>query len=107
MQVSQLIDGVPQKGERCIFDVEDNPRAGIFSLDHQRRIHPAHSEEGCFRLLLNRSPIARPSSLQRSNFAVQISDFEPQRMQHAPAPTFLYNSERWLARAPEKQPLPM
>ena len=46
-----MIDGVPQKGERCIFDVEDNPRAGIFSLDHQRRIHPAHSEEGCFRLL--------------------------------------------------------
>jgi hypothetical protein len=30
MQVSQVIDGVPQKGERCIFDVEDNPRAGIF-----------------------------------------------------------------------------
>lgn len=66
---------------------------------------PAHSEEGCCRLLLIEVPllVPRPCNVQ---VLQQISDFEPLRMQHVRSPTFLYNSERWLVRAPEKQTLP-
>ena len=66
---------------------------------------PARSEEGCSRLSLFEVPllVPRPCSVRVLR---QISDFEPLCMQHVRSPTALYNSERWLARAPEKQSLP-
>jgi hypothetical protein len=66
---------------------------------------PARSEEGCSRLSLFEVPllVPRPCSVR---VLQQISDFEPLCMQHVRSPTALYNSERWLARAPEKQSLP-
>jgi len=66
---------------------------------------PAHSEESCSRLSLFEVPllVPRPCSVR---VLQQISDFEPLCMQHVRSPTALYNSERWLARAPEKQSLP-